>query len=48
MAIMLDNFTESIELILPEVNNAITFTDSDLISSWAAESVENWNYGRLS
>jgi hypothetical protein len=40
MAIMLDNFTESIELILPEVNNAITFTDSDLISSWAAESVE--------
>lgn len=40
MAIMLDNFTESIELVLPEINNGIIFTDSGLISSWASESVQ--------
>ena len=39
MAIMLDKFTDSIGLVLPETNAGVTFTDSALISSWAADSV---------
>ena len=39
MAIMLDNFTNSTGLILPEMNEGVSFTDSALISSWAIDSV---------
>lgn len=40
MAIMLDNFTECTELMLPDVNDGLVLNDSALISPWAAESVE--------
>ncbi|MGI6429745.1 MAG: S-layer homology domain-containing protein [Syntrophomonadaceae bacterium] len=37
MAIMLDKFTDSTGLVLPETEcRACTFTDSALISSWAS------------
>jgi hypothetical protein len=39
MAIMLDNLTESTDLILPETHAGMSFTDDALISPWAAESV---------
>jgi hypothetical protein len=39
MAIMLSNFTRSTQLVLPENSTGTTFTDSSLISPWAAESV---------
>ena len=39
MAIMLDNFANSTDLILPELNEGVPFTDSVLISPWAADSV---------
>mgnify|MGYP002412075166 FL=1 len=40
MAIMLDNFAESTDLTLPAANDGLVFTDSALINSWAAGSVE--------
>lgn len=39
MAIMLNNFTTSTDLVLPETNTGAAFTDSALISPWASESV---------
>lgn len=39
MAIMLNNFTTNTDLVLPETNTGMTFTDSALISPWASESV---------
>lgn len=39
MAIMLNNFAGSTDLVLPENSAGLTFTDSGLISPWAAESV---------
>ena len=39
MAVMLDNFTNSIDLVLPEMNAGVSFTDGALISPWAADSV---------
>lgn len=40
MATMLDNFTHSIDLILPQTNTGIAFTDSAKINPWAADSVK--------
>lgn len=39
MAIILDNFANSTGLVLPETNEDVSFTDSALISPWAAGSV---------
>ena len=39
MAIMLDNFTASTALTLPETDGQISFTDSELISPWAIDAV---------
>lgn len=39
MAIMLSNFTRYTELMLPETKAGTTFTDSSMISPWAAEAV---------
>lgn len=39
MAIMQDNFTKNIGLILPETNTKPSFTDEAKISPWAAEAV---------
>jgi len=39
MAIMLNNFARSTELVLPETNAAVSFTDSTSISPWASDSV---------
>ncbi|MEL7655619.1 MAG: S-layer homology domain-containing protein, partial [Bacillota bacterium] len=40
MAIMLNNFTNSTDLVLPTTNTAASFTDGTAISPWAAESVD--------
>ncbi|MEN6460975.1 MAG: S-layer homology domain-containing protein, partial [Syntrophomonas sp.] len=39
MAIMLDNFSTNTGLVLPEINAGVSFTDSGLISPWAADAV---------
>lgn len=39
MAIMLDNFAQSTNMVLPQSNTGTTFTDSTKISPWAAASV---------
>lgn len=39
MATMLNNFTNNTELILPEISEEVSFADAELISSWAADSV---------
>lgn len=39
MAIMLSNFANSTDLVLPESNSATAFTDSALVNLWAAEAV---------
>lgn len=39
MAIMLNNFTNNTDLVLPVTNTAASFTDSTIISPWATESV---------
>ncbi len=39
MAIMLNNFARSTELVLPETGAGASFTDSAMISPWAADSV---------
>ena len=39
MAIMLDNLAHSTDLVLPVTNGAVSFTDADRISPWAAGSV---------
>ncbi len=39
MAIMIHNFANSTDLVLPETSTGATFTDSSIISPWACESV---------
>lgn len=39
MAIMLDNFTNNIGMVLPETSVGVAFMDSKLISPWAVDSV---------
>ena len=39
MAIMINNFASSTNLVLPESSTSVSFTDSGVISPWASESV---------
>lgn len=40
MASMIDRFLQKTEVILPEINEKLSFSDSEMISSWASESVK--------